>query len=396
MAILKPVIVPAKALKGGRHKVRISVSHNGDSRYIVTDIILNSDKEFKGGQIVKRHDAAILNTKLRGILQRYQASLDALEYIEGLTCPELVSQLKNADKCKHRTLASIYEEYMDFANLKPGTRYGYKSIFKNLVSYIGASMIIDNINHSTILSIDKRLRKRGMGQNAIRSQMGFLATLLNYAKRCGYVTFRVDPFFGYSLPPSVVRQSWLSVEQVRTIRDFVTSDKKLAKCRDLFMLSYYLGGINMTDLMDVNFAESGDTLKYARKKTENRPKLNMFVEFTIPEEAKPIISRHIGADGRLLFTKGQRTDVCHGFLSYNMRRLANALNIPNLVYYSARKSFSQHAYQLGARDSTIDYILGHRVDKGGTALYSYITVTPEIATQTVRLVLDNLKIDVPL
>ena len=62
MAKIFPVIVPAKVLKGGKHKIRISVSHNGETRYIVTDIIIDSEKEFKNGTIVKRFDAAALNT----------------------------------------------------------------------------------------------------------------------------------------------------------------------------------------------------------------------------------------------------------------------------------------------------------------------------------------------
>ena len=96
MAILNAVIVPAKVLKGGRHKVRISVAHNGETRYIVTDITIESLKEFKNGSIVKRPDAAILNTKLRGLLQRYQGVIDDLAYTNGLTCSELVYQIKNA------------------------------------------------------------------------------------------------------------------------------------------------------------------------------------------------------------------------------------------------------------------------------------------------------------
>ena len=75
----------------------------------------------------------------------------------------------------------------------------------------------------------------------------------------------------------------------------------------------------------------------------------------------------------------------------NMPKLAKATGIKQLIYYSARKSFSQHAFDLGISTSIIDFILGHRVDKGGTSLYSYISVTPEMATNAVRKVLDNLK-----
>lgn len=62
-----------------------------------------------------------------------------------------------------------------------------------------------------------------------------------------------------------------------------------------------------------------------------------------------------------------------------------------MFYALCRKSFSQHAYDLGVSESVIDYILGHKVNKGGTSLFSYISVTSEKATKAIRLVLDNLK-----
>lgn len=391
MALLNAVVLQSKEVKGGRNKVRISVAHNGETRYIVTDIILNSSKEFKKGAVVKRPDATILNVKIRGLLQRYQSALDELDYIDGLTCPELVFQLKNAGNYKHRTLKSIYEEYMEKAHIKPGTAAGYRNIWRIISHHLGEKLLAEHVNHGTILGLDKYLRDRGLKLTTVRNYLVFLMVLLNYAKRCGYVQFRVDPFFGYELPKMEVRESWISVDEVRRIRDLQTTKPNIQKCRDLFMLSYYLGGINMTDLLDINFDEQTEVIHYVRKKTENRPKMNKFVEFRIPDEAKTIIAKHKGSDGRLAVTKYQRKDGMHCFFDVNMRKLAELTGIKNLIYYSARKSFSQHAFDLGISTSTIDYILGHRVDKGGTSLYNYISVTPEIATEAVRKVLDNLK-----
>lgn len=391
MAILNAVIVPAKVLKGGRHKVRISVAHNGETRYIVTDITIESLKEFKNGSIVKRPDAAILNTKLRGLLQRYQGVIDALAYTNGLTCPELVYQIKNAGNYKHRTLFSIYEEYMANAHIKLGTYKGYVNIWKTISGHLSEKMLVENITHGTILGLDKYLRERGLKPSTVRNYLVFLMVLLNYAKRCGYVQFRVDPFAGYELPKMEVRQSWLSVDEVRRIRDIESVKPNIMKCRDLFMLSYYLGGINMIDLLNINFNEQTDTIHYVRTKTENRPKMNKFVEFRIPDEAKEIIARHKGADGYICVTEFQRKSNCHYFFDVNMPKLAEITGIKQLIFYSARKSFSQHAFDLGISESVIDYILGHRVDKGGTSLYAYISVTPDKATKAVRQVLDNLK-----
>lgn len=391
MAILNAVIVPAKVLKNGRHKVRISVAHNGETRYIVTDITIDSHKEFKNGAVVKRPDAAILNTKIRGVLQRYQSVIDELAYVNGLTCPELVYQIKNAGNYKHRTLLSIYEEYMANAHIKPGTYKGYMIIWNTITGYLNEKMLAENVTHGTILGLDKYLRDRGLKLTTARNYLVFLMVLLNYAKRCGYVQFRIDPFASYELPKMEVRQSWLTVDEVRAIRDFQTDNKALIKCRDIFMLSYYLGGINIIDLLDIDFNENVNTIHYIRKKTERRPKMNKFVEFGIPDEAKEIINRHKDKDGHFSVTDFQRSNLMHYFFSYNMPRLAQATGIKQLIYYSARKSFSQHAFDLGVETSVIDYILGHRVDKGDTSLYAYFKVTPEKATEAVRKVLDNLK-----
>lgn len=48
MATLKLRIVPAKKLIDGRHKIRISLAHNSETRYIPTDCIINDESEFKG------------------------------------------------------------------------------------------------------------------------------------------------------------------------------------------------------------------------------------------------------------------------------------------------------------------------------------------------------------
>lgn len=54
------------------------------------------------------------------------------------------------------------------------------------------------------------------------------------------------------------------------------------------MLSYYLGGINLMDLMQYNFKDA-KIMEYVREKSKNTKKGDMKISFTIPEEAKPII-----------------------------------------------------------------------------------------------------------
>lgn len=57
MANLSAVIVPAKALKDGRHKVRIGVAHNGKTRYITSKITkkihLSKTRSLRNGYVME-------------------------------------------------------------------------------------------------------------------------------------------------------------------------------------------------------------------------------------------------------------------------------------------------------------------------------------------------------
>jgi len=96
MAQLSLVIVPAKVLTSGKHKIRIAVSHNSETRYIVTDVVVDNTRQFRNGQVAGRPDANILNAKLQKLLNKYQAKMDNIEYIEGMNCTELVYSLKDS------------------------------------------------------------------------------------------------------------------------------------------------------------------------------------------------------------------------------------------------------------------------------------------------------------
>lgn len=82
MANFSLVIVPAKVLTGGKHKVRVMVSHNGQTRYIPTDIIIDSISEFKEGRVVKRPDKDILNLRLKKICDKYFERYMELEFLQ--------------------------------------------------------------------------------------------------------------------------------------------------------------------------------------------------------------------------------------------------------------------------------------------------------------------------
>ena len=94
MATLTLVIVPAKKLSDGTHKIRIRIAHNSETRFITTDIVVR-ENEFKNGKIVHRPDKDFLNTKLQQLYNLYFKRYMELEYPDSLTCTQLVRMITN-------------------------------------------------------------------------------------------------------------------------------------------------------------------------------------------------------------------------------------------------------------------------------------------------------------
>lgn len=386
MANLTLTILPAKVLKGGKHKVRIAVAHNSATRYIITDVVIDSIKEWKNGQVVKRGDAAYLNTKLRKSLNDVQRAIDELPYIEGLTCSELIDAVTNKKREKSYSLESAFEEMISVSNAKESTKNTYRIIFKSICRHLPASTLVRSL---TPVMLKKYIKERNdLKPIHIKHHMSVISMIINHCQQNGYTDFKVSPTSHLVESVVSVRQNWLSPEQVRHLRDSEVETIDFVKYRDIFMLSYYLGGINLIDLLKINFNKNRSHLIYKRSKTERLAKVNEFVEFDIPEEAATIIDTYKRKDG-YINCNYSTYDQERAFYTRMSKRVSSLLGIPDLTFYSARKSFAQHAFSLGINESVIDFILGHSLGSGkNTMLYSYIKVTPDMATEAIRKVCD--------
>lgn len=396
MANLFPTIVPGKVLKDNTHKVRIALSHNGETRYIVTDIKIDSSKEFKNGSIIKRNDAAYLNTKLRKLVDNYQKSLDAIECKECMTCSQLLEAIKGFKKVKYMTLEQLYEEYLSTHELAEGTISMYNKGVKALQKYIGNNVNISNINYLTIIKFEHKLRTEGLRSDTIRMRLSVIRILMRFALQCHFISYEVYPFASYKMPDKSIRDIWLSIDEIKAIRDAEFTKKHLTRTRDIFMLSYYLGGINLADLINYNFLTCNGKMIYYRKKIMRDNKSIAPIVFNIPNEAKWLINHYLNDEGKLQFRQRRRNETIkniYSSLNRNLKTIQKELGIEKtLMFYSARKSFAQHAFDTGISTMVIDYLIGHSVSSSAKgSIYHYVRATPEVANAALRKVLDNLK-----
>lgn len=378
MATLNAVILPAKALKDGRHKVRISIAHNSETRYILTDIIIDSVKEFKNGQIVKRPDANYLNTKLRSLINKTQKTIDEIDCSNCLSCSELIHSITS--KKEVLTLQALIDEFNDSYHGSEGSKLITQWSFKHLLNYVPGNTLIARIRNMDIVKIKNDLIDKKFSNNSINLLLSKISQLFNFAKTNGYIKdnnvfWRIPKLHGYT------RQSWIDVESIKLIRDTTFKTKNLNQIRDIFMLSFYLGGINLADIVKLEIPKSR-RLSYCRTKTARTFQM---VSFDIPDEAMEILKRL--PEYKCLKHKYYRLTCLK-----QMQKMRRELNLSDdFVFYSARKSFAQIAFDLGISTAVIDYILGHKAREGSNCLYSYISVTPQMATDAIRKVLDFIK-----
>lgn len=390
MTTLKLAVVPAKVLKSGKHKIRIAIGHKQETRYLVTRFVIDSPSQFRDGQIVDAPYASHINMKLRNLLNTYQEALDKIN-TNSYTCSQIAEYLSNYREgtCPFTDIANEYIGGMIKEGRK-STAQLYQKTTDYFLDSVGHDSMLEGITPRTIKDFDLYLKQRNFSPATRGTHMAHLKAIINYAIKYRKVSYEAHPFEFYEKPDCSVRELDISVDEVRLIRDAEVREKSLCMARDLFMLSYYLGGINLIDLMQINF-KGKDTIEYIREKSKNTKKGDKKISFTIPDEAKPIIKKWMGKNGKLNFGYKLSYDNFRKYVTKEIIRLADRIGIEkHVVYYSARKSFVQHGFELGIPLETLEYCIGQSM-KANRPIFNYVKIMRKHADEAIRKILDNLR-----
>lgn len=391
---LYATIVPNLMLKNGKHTIRVAVCQNGKTRYIPTKFSVNDEKDFRNGKVIKGNDKDIINMKIRRELNRYEERCENIPYIDTLTCSQLVAILKSPVMGeKHRTIDDVREEFLQ--QIDEGERAKSHKLYKLAVDkfadFAGHSSLMEQITPVRINSYIMYLNKSKLSPTSVNIYITLLKVFINYAVKNRYVEYEVNPFITAKIPRAKKRDTFITVEQVKRIRDARIGEHNLSVVRDIFMLTYYLAGMNLVDILDYDFRHM-DVVDYVRRKTRNTKEGENSIRFTIPDEAKPIISQYMNKrTGRLVFGRYKTYQSCYNVLARKIRDLADIGGISHhFTLYSARKSFVQHGFELGVPLSTLEYCIGQSM-KEGRPIFNYLSIMQKHADLAIRQVLDNLK-----
>lgn len=393
MATFSVVILPAKKMANNKHKVRIMVSHNSETRYIITDIILDSPSELKNGKVVKRADKDILNLRIKKIYDMYFDRYIFLDYINSLTCSQLIKMIASPlSGEQHRKFEDVLSEYLSQIDEEDRNKTYrlYKLANERFLEFVGSGTLMEHITPIKMNKYLMYLQKSKLSSTTINIYMTLLKVVINYAIDMRYVKYEIDPFTKIKVPAAKKRETQITVEELKAIRDTDLKFYNLNVTRDIFMLTYYLAGMNLVDMLAHDFRKC--EISYVRKKTKNTKEGEFLITFAIPEEAKPLIQKYMDkATGKIVFGKYKNYTSCYNLLSRKIKELGKVIGINHhFTLYSARKSFVQHGYDLGIPLSTLEYCIGQSM-KEDRPIFNYVTIMKKHADKAIREILDNLK-----
>lgn len=388
MATLKLVIVPAKRLVNGKHKIRVALSHNSNTRYIPTDVII-SDGEFKDGMVVNRDDASHLNVKLRNILNYYQNIIDETMQLGSYTCSEVIKLLLKEHRYSNAKFSDAMKEYLE--ELKEEERHKSEKLYRlaceSFIRECG-DIFLNMITEKDIKTFRRNLEKRHLSPTTVRIYMTLVKVVIHFAEKRKMCKFEDNPFEDITPPSANVRELDLTIREIKAIRDLEAPKYNICVARDIFMLSYYLGGINLVDMLEVDFRKN--YIEYYRQKTKNKKHGESKTAFSIQPEARDIINKYMKKNGKLVFGKYDTFGKAYSVISRKMDELAELAGIrKRVVFYSARKSFVQHGFDLGIALETLEYCIGQSM-KTNRPIFNYVSVMRNHADKAMRQIFDSL------
>ncbi len=189
----------------------------------------------------------------------------------------------------------------------------------------------------------------------------------------------------------------LTIDQIRSIlalKDEKLTQKRAILAHDVFLLSLYLAGTNLTDLYHAKMECYIDgRFSYERQKTKDRRQDRAYISIKVQPEAIPFFEKYKDPQGEFVFCFARLYsdhDTFETAINKGLKFIATACKIDKITSYHARFSFATIARNdCGVSRDDIDLALNH-VDQALKITDGYIKRDWSIVDKTVRKVIDNL------
>jgi site-specific recombinase XerD len=386
-----------KPLKSGLYSIKVNMYDGAEKRGINftikkvngievscskkdwLDIWVNKDKKNNFGDVTGETTVYGHKQTIRTILKAKEDILNDIINFDGIVSLEAVK-----DAFYNYTLPTSYTDdvYKEFENkideLEQAKRYKtrdtYDTTLKNIKKYnIDRAFRFSDI---TVFWLDEYARakeREGKKVASIAIDMRNIKAVYNKVKKGDAYLMENYPFGSgknlYTIQEGTARNVGLDKEGLKKIKNFKSDNLYLQEARDVFLFSFYFGGMNWKDLILLT-PKNIDEEYFIRAKTKFTTKKETHIPIKINDVQREIVERYRGK-GRYLFNflnetateediyKVQNNGVSR--LNKQLKKLAKKLNInEGLSYNWARHSFATTLHKVeGVSEKSIQESMGH-------------------------------------
>ena len=318
----------------------------------------------------------------------YEERLEKIRNTDLYTCEQLRDIIKSGPDGEEVTFKGISGEYVSY--LMSEGRNSYAKLMERssryFCEYCRGDIAMEDITPVLVRSFAESLKKPGRSKAYISTILSHIKALINKAITNQMVSYSIHPFVSVKIPQSPVREVTLSLESFVRIMNSKPDSKRKKMARDLFMISFMLGGMNLIDIMNVDFRDK--EVRYVRTKSAGRTQQENVISFDMPEGIDRYTVEWMKPNGKLDFGYNFTYHNFSQYVSYAITDLAEELGIKErVVFYSARKCFAQFASDICMPDSVINYCLGHSDRSKGVIRY-YTKIRSRQASICIKRVCD--------
>lgn len=368
-----------RALQDGTYPVQVKVGY-GTNLYLATGIYLKPEDWDARLQVCTGKQARSINNILGTLL--LQVSNRILELREAgqwakLTTAQLRQMLTDMSLTAPTVGVPSLGDYIEKVKAlkSANTQRSYESTLVRLKAYCDPFAVrFPDMSYAWWEGFVNSMEADGLKRNTVAKYLKCIKTVIKYATDDGIeVNGAYTKVNSRAETDTPMRN--LPIEKLRRIRDTKIKGKT-AVYLDAFMLSFYLIGINMADLLALpKDCIVNGRLNYKRSKTGKN------YSILIQPEAQAIIDKYPGKTHLLSFAEKVSC------FRYNCNDLLNKLE-SGLTWYWARYSWANYAVDLDIPKDIISEALGHK--HGSTVTGIYIKYSLNKVDAANRQVIDYL------
>lgn len=373
----------------GEFPLKIRITHHSKSVHINLDVKVTPD-QWDGEKIINHPRAKTLSdyvTTRFALAEATMLKYGLLHDVEKLTANQIKAIIEHDGELPEDNSGSKFLAFYNTrmqAHKRTNTRNSYDSAIKRMMIFDPdlAQRTFEEIDEDYLRRMDEAWEMAGLTVNSRAVYMRNIRAVFNDAIDERITT--AYPFRRFSIKKAPTRKRNLSVEELRLLRDYPVVNEFQEKYRDIFMLCFYMRGINLVDLLALKPKDvRAGRINYVRSKT------GKFYSIKIEPEMKKILGKYKGTEYLLDVCDGakdqaQYESMYKGFLQrmdrglkkigpYYRKGLGGKKHVtplfPDISQYWCRHTTATLMAELGYSSEIIASSLGHEYGIKTTNIY---------------------------